>query len=138
MTFTSPTEDIIVQEGTFAFDYDCSGAVSAGQGVYANATGLYVAAAPEERGNVDVTAGCLGVAAYGQTHGNPVAVYGPGNIVRVIISGTSKCTVAKPVYCVSEGKFANIANYACPSGVYGIALETQGTANGTAKVLLVD
>ena len=38
MTFTAVTEDVIVQEGTFAFDYDASGTVYKGQGVFAVGT----------------------------------------------------------------------------------------------------
>ena len=83
-TSTSPSEDIIVQEGTFAFDYECSGSVFAGQAVYVNDT-LKVSAPP----GGDVRTGYVGIAAYDQTDGNQVAVYGPGNICRVIISGTT-------------------------------------------------
>jgi len=132
MTFTSPTEDIIVQEGTFAFDYLCSGAVSAGQGV--TAIGTMAVEAPTTTG-VDFAAKCVGVAAYDQTHGNHIAVYGPGNIVRVIVSGTS-VAVGDNLKLVEEGKFREFA-CANASGVTAIALETQGTANGTVKVLLV-
>jgi hypothetical protein len=131
-TSTSPSEDIIVQEGTFAFDYDSSGSVYKGQGVYAIGT-LQAIAPTHSLGGQQP--GCIGVAAYDQTDGNPVAVYGPGNICRVIISGSSKCTVGDTLFLTDEGKFYNTPHY--PSGVYAVALETQATADGTARVLLV-
>ena len=133
-TSTSPSEDIIVQEGTFAFDYDASGSVFAGQAVYINGS-MAVAAVPATSIQ---GLGVVGVAAYDQTNGNPVAVYGPGNICRVIISGTSKCTQGDHLVSTYEGKFSKITGLAAgPSGVSAIALETQATADGTAKVLLM-
>jgi len=135
MTFTSPTEDIIVQEGTFAFDYTCSGSVSAGQGVYALGTVAVCAPTTELSATGGMQPYCVGVAAYDQTHGNPVAVYGPGNIVRVIVSGTAN-TVGKPMVLGEEGKFKYIATTK-PSGVYALPLETQATANGTCKAMLL-
>jgi hypothetical protein len=133
MAFTTPTEDIIVQEGTFAFDYLCSGTVTKGQGVYA--IGTMACVAPTTTGVQSVQPGCLGVAAYTQTHGNQVAVYGPGNIVRVSVSGTSTA-VNDELVLVEEGKFREAA---CTnaSGVRAIALETQATNNGACRVLLI-
>ena len=132
MAFTSPTEDIIVQEGTFAFDYLCSGTISAGQGVYA--IGTMAVVAPSTPG-VELQPGCIGVAAYSQTHGNQIAVYGPGNICRIIVSGTGTAANDE-LHLVSEGKFVEgtIPN---ASGISVLALETQGTANGTCRVMLL-
>lgn len=129
MAFTSPTDDIIVQEGTFAFDFDASGSISAGQAVYINGP-MYVAAIP-------ATVACgkaVGVAAYDVTNNQPVAVYGPGNIVRVIISGTSKCTQGDKLQSTYEGKWAKIVGL--PSGICAMALETKATDGDTARVLL--
>ena len=133
------TADIITQEGTFAFDYDCSGTVYAGQEVYA--IGTMQVKAP---GTTDLQHGCVGVAAYGQTDGKPVAVYGPGNIVNVRVSGTS--TVAgDSLSLTKDGEFVEIAargeygsgTRAFASGVSAIALETQGTDSGIVRVLLI-
>lgn len=82
-TFTAPTEDIPIQDGTFAFSFFSSGNVSAGQGVYLCGPAGYVRA-PEE----DVDKNGIGVAAYGATAGEALAVYVPGNITRCEISGT--------------------------------------------------
>jgi len=133
MSFTSPSDPIIIQEGTLAFDYDASGTIYKGQGVYA--VDAFKVKAPGT-GIGTEQGGCVGVAAYSQTDGKPIAVYGPGNIVRVIISGASHCTAGDRLHLVDEGKWSKISG-AIPSGVYAIALETQTSADGTAKVLLV-
>jgi len=132
-TTTSPSEDIIVQEGTFAFDYDCSGSVYAGQGVLA--VGTMQVIAPGSFQNKPVGTACVGVAAYDQTDGNPVAVYGPGNICRVIVSGTG-VAAGDVLACSDHGKFMDTPAAYTTSGVNAIALETQSTNNGTCKVLL--
>jgi len=131
-TSSSPSEDIIVQEGTFAFDYDCSGSVFKGQGVYA--IGTMQVKAPADSINV-CTPGCVGVAAYDQTDGKPVAVYGPGNICRVIVSGTSTA-VGEVLVLAGNGYFKEAPASYTISGVNAIALETQGTDAGTCKVML--
>ena len=133
MAFTTPTEDIIVQEGTFAFDYLCSGSITKGQGVHAIGTMAVVASAKTYRDGI--YPGCLGVAAYTQTHGNHIGVYGPGNIVRVCVSGTGTA-VNDELLLVDEGKFAERACYNA-SGVKAIALETQATNLGSCRVLLM-
>jgi len=132
MAFTSPSEPILVQEGTLGFDYDASGSVYAGQGVYAVTP--FKVKAPGT--GIKNQAGCVGVAAYDASDGKPVMVYGPGNIVKVIVSGASKCTAGDLLCLVDEGKFANTG--VTPSGgVHALALETQASADGTARVLLI-
>ncbi len=137
MAFTSVAEDVIVQEGTFAFDYDASGTVYAGQGVYAIGTLQVKAPAATTK----IAHGCVGVAAYEIADGNPVAVYGPGNIVRCKVSGSSVAVAAgDAMACTAEGYFTEDhqaqAN-ACCSGVQAIALETSTTQHGTIRALLV-
>jgi len=133
MAFTSPTDDIILQEGTFAFGYTCSGSVSAGQAVEAIGT-MQVKAVPASS---VVGHGCVGVAAYDQTDGEMVAVYGPGNICRVIVSGTG-VAAGDVLQATYEGKFsdAEVGEKVMCSGVNAVALETQGTDSGTCRVLL--
>lgn len=138
MTFTAPTEDIIVQEGTFAFDYDASGTVYAGQGVVAYGT-MQVKAPGTAAG---IAHGCVGVAAYQIADGNAVAVYGPGNICRVCISAAAaspSVAAGDALTCTSEGTFAETNNAvpnACCSGVSAIALEATTTQHGNIRVLL--
>jgi len=132
-TSTSPSEDIIVQEGTFAFDFDASGSVYAGQAVYCNHT---MAVAAPSTGQDAPVGGCVGIAAYDQTTGNPVAVYGPGNICRAIYSGTA-CRTGDILYCGDCGKLEEFTGgWVQASGVKFLALENQSTANGTVKVLI--
>ena len=134
MAFTSTftTDDIIVQEGTFAFDYDASGTVYGGQGVYAIGT-MQVKAPAASVGHVK---GCVGVAAYQIADGNPVAVYGPGNIVRVCVSSTS-VAAGDPLFLYSDGTFyETAAPCLCCSGVSAIALEANTTAHGACRVML--
>jgi len=136
-TSSSPAEDIIVQEGTFAFDYNASGDVFAGQAVKAaHATGFV--AAPGNTTADAVVHGCVGVAAYDQTsEGKAVAVYGPGNIVRAIVSGTG-VTVGDVLHATVEGRWTHSddsPDFYC-SGVNAVALQTQGTNDSAALMLL--
>lgn len=138
MTFTSPTDDIIVQEGTFAFDFTASGTVYKGQAVYTNKSDLYVAAVPTAGGTNPQTK-IVGLAAYDQTTGKPVAVYGPGNICRAIASGT--CEAGDNLWATSEGKLCKISGFpdlSAPlgSGVRFMALETADATDDTIKVLV--
>lgn len=135
---TSPSEDIILQEGAFAYDFECSGTVYAGQAVEAitkTSGDIAVRAVPASS---KIGHGTIGVAAYYQTNGNPVAVYGHANICRVIVSGASNATAGSVMHSTYEGKWVD--NTATPgylaSGVNAIALETQATADGTVKVML--
>jgi hypothetical protein len=134
-TWTSPTDDIIIQEGTFAFDFDASGTVYGGQAVYCNKD-MAVAALPV---GTATTAGCVGIAAYKQTTGKPVAVFGPGNICRAIVSGASIRT-GDTLIIGALGKLdlpstlgGNAAIY---SGVRFIALENKDAADSTIKVMI--
>jgi len=136
MSFTSPTDDIIVQEGTFAYNFTASGTIKGGQAVEVQDT-MKVAASLGSKAQYD-NSKVIGVAAYDVTDKEYVAVYGPGNIVRVIISGTSKCGVGNVMIPGSDGKFqARPTTGAFISGIKAIALETQATADGTARVLLI-
>jgi len=138
MTFTSPTDDIIVQNGISPYSFQASGTIKAGQAVQITDT-MKVEAPPETRGSDD-NFRIIGVAAYDVTDDEYVAVYGPGNIVRVIISGASNCVAGEILIPSVHGKFLNKVTSAseCISGIAAIALETQVTNNGTARVLLID
>jgi hypothetical protein len=137
MSFTGPTDDIIFQEGTFAYNFQASGTIVGGQAVEIQDT--MKVAAPLGSKLQDNNSKIIGVAAYDVTDKEYVAVYGPGNVVRVIISGASNCTVGEVLVPSCDGKFLNRNTSAapCASGLKAIALETQATNNGTAKVLLI-
>jgi hypothetical protein len=138
MTFTSPTDDIIVQEGTFGFDFTASGTIYKGQAVYANKSDLYVAAVPTAGGTTPQTR-IVGLAAYDQTNGKPLTVFGPGNICRAITSGS--CEAGDNLWAHSEGKLSKISGWpdlSAPvgSGVKFMALETADATDDTIKVLV--
>ena len=129
MTYTAPTDDIIVQEGTFGFSYEANGAIYAGQCLTAQDTMIVDQAA-------DADDAFVGVAAYDASDGDMVTVYGPGNIVRCIVAGTSTCTVGDDLMVSgSEGKVSNTG--ASTNNKIGVALETQATDGGTVRVQLV-
>jgi len=133
MSFTGPTSEIGLQ-GTLPLSYECSGTIYRGQGVIC--CGDMQVKAPGSYQN-HMASGCVGVAEYKQTDGDWIGVYGPGAIVRVIISGSNNCSFGEHLLCVNEGKFAHKANIGSqPSGISAIALEDQATADGTARVLL--
>lgn len=136
-SWTSPTDDIIIQEGSFAFDFDASGTVYGGQAVYCNKD-MAVAALPVSTG-IPTIAGCVGIAAYKQTTGKPVAVYGPGNICRAIVSGGSvRAGDTLIIGALGKIDFPSTlgGNSAIYSGVRFIALEDESTANADIKVMI--
>ena len=134
MTYTAVTGDVCLQEGTFAFDFDASGMVKAGQGVYA--AGTMSAKAPS--GTSYTQNGCIGVAMYTQNDQKPVAILGPSNIARIRVSGANTA-VGDVLRLTSDGYFTEggtKSQKAHCSGVVGIALETQATHTGICRVLL--
>jgi len=127
MTFTKPTDDILIAGGTGPFSLYASGQVYGGQCVIPNDTMKVFPA-------TDDTDAFVGVAVYDKEDGY-IAVAGKGNIVRCIVNGTSKCTVGDDIFCSgSEGKISNTGTAA---NKIGVALETQATDAGTARILLV-
>ena len=134
MAFTAiTTEDICSQEGTGAFNYIASGTILAGQAVeildseVSGSTGLrYVIATDSKPSH-----GFVGVADSSETKGSMISVWGPGNIVWSRASGTS-ITAGAPVQATVNGEFQ-----VCPvSSQHGVALTTQGTADGMVQILL--
>jgi len=126
MTYTAPAGDVIIQEGTFMYNFTASGTIVKGGPVCA-AAGKKVKAATRS-----TAASCIGVAAYPATDGKKVGVYGPGNIVEATVSGASVAAgdILMPTnygWCDSDGY---------PSG-HAIALETQGTTTGECQILLI-
>jgi len=133
MTFPTLTDDIIVQEGTFAYNFTASGTVYAGQLVDAVGT-MQVKAAV----GISSTA-IVGVAAYYATDGEKVAVYGPGNIVRCAASGTS-VAAGECVQAGAEGRVLDVGSIVAKASgavVVGKALESQSTADAAVRVLLI-
>jgi len=128
MAYTAPTDDILYSEGGPIFSLQANGAIYAGQCLTAYGTMECDQAANDDDA-------FIGVAQYTVADNGYVSVIGPGNVVRCIVSGTSKCDVGDDMYCAgTEGKVANAGTAA---NKIGVALETQSTADGTARILLV-
>jgi hypothetical protein len=125
MAWTAPNDDVIVQEGVFMYGYECSGTVVGGQPVYALGT-------MQAKGLTAESNSFVGVAAYPQTNGNMLGVYGPGNVVRGIVSGTAVAAGDKVSPTASGWKDATALISA-----NAIALESQSTDGGTIRLLLI-
>jgi len=133
ISFTGPTDEIGLQ-GTLPLSYECSGTINRGQAVMI--CGTMKVKAPGGAPLSKIISGCVGVAEYKQTDGDWIGVYGPGAIVRVIVSGTS-CLQGNLLNPGAEGKWGPISQKMGSGNVHAIALETQATNNGTCRVLLV-
>jgi len=131
MAFTAITDrDIGIQEGTFLFSYTASGTILRGQAVEV-VDDMYVIATDSNPAE-----GFVGVAAYGASKGDPIAVYGPGNIVWGRVSGTS-VTAGTQLEATVDGLFQPATPPSSASvAPVGVALDTQGTSLGLARILL--
>jgi hypothetical protein len=127
--FTSPTDDIIVQEGTFGYSFIASGTINAGQLVKPYGP-MQVLAADQQAASQD---NAIGVAGYYVTKGETVAVYGPGNIIRSICA--SATAVGDDLYVGDGGAFTNGIAVGGLEPMVGIALEAS-KADGTIRILL--
>jgi len=126
MAIVTPSDDIIVQEGTFAYSFIASSAVSGGALVAPVGT-MSVAHASHDADNV------IGVAAYRAAAGKPVAVYGPGNIVRCCASGVIHS--GDDLYATTTGKVDDHGTMGGTAVCVGVALENADN-NGAVRVLL--
>jgi hypothetical protein len=109
MAFTAVTKDIIVEEGTFTFNYVASGTVLAGQALCIASGSTKV-----KKTNVDTSAGAgsvafLGVAVYSAKDNELVAVAGPGNKVRSRVVGA--CGAGTDLGVDNAGYFKAITTY---------------------------
>jgi len=134
MTYTAIAKDpVLVEEGTFAMNYIASGTIYAGCAVCCSGGTEKVKAQVGAPGFVaGKRNGYVGVAAYNATDGDQIAVYGPGNKVRVRASGA--IVVGESITPVSKGFFQNVI---AGSGSFGVALES--ISDGSyGKVLLTN
>ena len=114
--FKCPTDDVIVQEGTFGFSFIASGAISGASLVKPNGT-MEVVKTSDSQSN------SIGVAAYSVSKGEVVTVYGPGNIIRSYCA--SATASGDDLYAGVGGAFHNGGGvvYGGLSPSIGIALE---------------
>lgn len=126
MAIVTPADDILVSEGGGLFTFTASSAVSGGALV--KPVGEYsVGHAAATNDNI------IGVALYEAAAGDPVAVAGPGNIVRCCASGT--IAYGADLYACATGKVDDNETYGGTAMCVGIALETASN-NGAIRVLL--
>lgn len=131
LTYTAPTDDIILQEGVFAYSYKVSSSsgIDAGQ-VVKCVDDMEVGIATTANSNTAV----VGVAAYDVEDNKYIAVYGPGNIVRCKSSGAIDAGVDVTVN--STAGHVGVPEAGVTTGKrIGISLETVAT-NTQVKVLL--
>jgi hypothetical protein len=131
LTFTSPTDDIIIQEGVFAYNYKVSSTsgIDAGQVVKCTEDmGVGIATTANDNAAV------VGVAAYDVDDNKYIAVYGPGNIVRCKSSGAIDAGVDVTVNSLA-GHVGVPAGGVTTGKRIGISLETVAT-DTQVKVLL--
>jgi hypothetical protein len=126
--FVTPSDDIIVQEGTFAYSFIASGSIS-GAMLVKPAGPMQVVKATATTDNA------IGVAAYYVTKGEAVAVYGPGNIIRSYCA--SATAVSDDLYVGHGSGFSNDSGLLIggTSPCVGVALES-AIAGSTIRILL--
>jgi len=129
MAFTAVSGDIPLQPGTQAYNFWASGAITKGQGVTAidwspSGEQVYVGVPPTSSNIL------VGVAAYTVASGDPVAIYGPGNLVACKLSGSQSAGTLVGLYL--GGMLHNlVAKPKC-------AVVTKGvTSSGDGEVLII-
>jgi len=135
MTFTAIANDpVLVEEGTFTMNYKASGAIKGGEAVCCSgATEAVRVCAKKCQYTWD--AGYVGVALYPAAHNDMVAVAGPGNKVRVRVSGAVKAGMA---LCAYPKGFFRRALLARSSGANIQAIALQDITDGAyGKALLI-
>jgi len=128
MSWTAITDDIVYQEGTFAFKYTAGEDLKRGMAVkLSGSTGkVYKGDANNEYG--------VGVVLHDADSGDPVSVWGPGNIVTTRASGaTANYTVGTAVGLGPDG----YVSYNNTTHKMGIVYEAPTATNGTCKILLI-
>ena len=128
MTWTDITDDIIYQEGTFAFLYTAGEALKRGMAVKISGSTGYV-----YKGDANNEYGA-GIAERDADSGDKIAVWGPGNIVTGRASGSaSNYTPGTAVGLGPDGYLS----YNNTTHKMGIVYEAPSATNGTTKILLI-
>jgi len=123
MAFIPVEGDICELPGVGGYKFTASGLIYKGQAV--TYTGDNTVGVPNNN-----NARLLGVADVTVAAGNPICIYGPGNIVYCKLSGAQ--SAGTRVGIISEGYIANSADYSSQ------AVVVQGTtATGDGKILIL-
>ena len=123
MSFTAITQDVLVSPGVGAYNMYASGNLLKGQGVYL--ADDKTVAVP-----TDSSKRLFGIVQSNVNHGDPVAIYGPYNIVYCSLSGS--VTAGTFVGLISEGYLSNSSDYSSQ------AIVIKGTTStGDGKILIL-
>lgn len=131
--------DIIYQDGVFAYNFTASGAIRKGQAVcVAPSMTMCVMVTTAAAGACDVIGICTGDAA----DTAQVAIAGPGNIVYACCdsggtAGTSGIQAGDPVYGTTFGVLTETAGNAIKIAAYALDTPTIVTTTYVGKFLLV-
>ena len=124
--------DIILQDGVFAYNFTASGAIYKGQAVTpCPAKDGYVMVCDEDAGHADA----IGVATGDATAGKQVPVAGPGNICWTCVDAAE--VAGTPLYGDNYGILDAAAGNAKKIAGYAMNTGAAGTTNYIIKVLLV-
>lgn len=124
------TNDIIYQDGVFAYNFTAGEAIKKGQAVYIdddNTVKITTSTAVE--------CDSIGVACYNAANATQIAIAGPGNVATACFDAA--VAVGLPVYGDTYGIFSETAGNAVKVGGYVVELPVAGTTNYVGKLLLV-
>jgi len=131
------TNDIIQQDGVFAYNFTASGAIKKGQPVYASADNK-VTVTTASTGESDA----IGFACYDASNGEQVAIAGPGNIVVTCMDdhastvGTALYGDTYGILDATAGVASKVAGYLIDNTPSDVSGSTAGT-NHVIKLLVV-
>lgn len=127
--------DIILQDGVFAYNFTASGTIYKGQAVCVCADNKVMTC--NNGGGTATEADAIGIACYNATNGNQIAVAGPGNIVIAVFDTDSDCTPGAVVYGDADGILDHAAGNASKAAGYVVSTPVSATTNYVGKLLVV-
>lgn len=124
------TNDIISQDGVFAYNFTAGEAIKKGQAVYISADNTVSI-------TTDTAVECdsIGVACYNAANGTQIAIAGPGNLVTACFDAA--VALGLPVYGDLYGVFDETPGSAVKVAGYVVELPVVATTQYVGKLLLV-
>ena len=127
------SNDIIVQDGVFAYTFEASGTIYKGQAVCICGDEKVM---PCNDGGTNTTeSDVLGIASYGSINGRQISIAGPGNIALCCTSGTVPAGTA--MYGIHDGCLHGTKGNATKIAGYMVTESVLKTTHYEGKVLLV-
>lgn len=127
------TNDIIQQDGIFAYNFYASGNIKKGQAVYISADNK-VSPCTSAAGECDA----IGIACYDADDTAQISIAGPGNIaIAAADSALAVTTIGSPVYGDTDGEVTTTRGNAKKTAGYIIdnaATEASGSCTGTHRI----